>query len=78
MSTPVTAPASRREPIEATHGVWEIKIFDDQPIAEGKEYAANNRVQLLHRGTVEREFLYPGYRIWTLLAHWTDGLEAIE
>lgn len=73
MSAPSVVP-DRRDPIEDQHGRWTIRILDDQPIAEGHKYAADNRVELLHDATVVREFLCPGYRIWTLLAHWKDDL----
>lgn len=53
---------------------WDIEAHDDQPIEDGKEYAADLRVLLLLNGERFREFTYPAYRIWTLLAHWTDGL----
>lgn len=54
--------------------LWTIEAHDDQPIAEGKKYAADLRVVLLLNGERVREFTYPAYRIWTLLAHWTEGL----
>jgi hypothetical protein len=44
---------------------WVIEIHDDQPITEGKQYAADNRVVVLLNGERLREFMYPGYRIWT-------------
>lgn len=53
---------------------WIIRVYDDQPIAEGRKYAAYRRVVLMRDGKQVREFLYPSYRIWTLLAHWTEGL----
>lgn len=63
-----------RDPIEDQHGRWLLRIHDDQLIAEGHTVAADNRVELTHDGVVVREFLYPSYRIWTLLAHWKDDL----
>jgi hypothetical protein len=70
--------ASRRDVIRDEHAVgddvWTIEFHDDQPIEVGKKYAADNRVVLLLNGERVREFMYPAYRIWTLLAHWTEGL----
>lgn len=57
-----------------THGEWEIHIYDDQPVAEGKKYAANMRVVWLRDGVQQREALCPSYKIWTVLAHWKDDL----
>lgn len=74
--------ARRSEPLTAEHNngehQWVIQAHDDQPIAEGKTYAANLRVVLFRDGQQVREFTYPAYRIWTLLAHWTDGLAEFE
>lgn len=57
-----------------TEGEWEIFIHDDQPVAEGKKYADDVRVEIFQAGTRVREFLYPAYRRWTLLAHWREGI----
>lgn len=59
------------------HGEWSIRIYDDQPVPDGKKYAPENRVVILRNETQVRDFLYPAYRIWTLLAHWTEGLAAL-
>lgn len=71
----------RREPLMAEYrtdaGLWTIAAHDDEPIAEGKEFAADMRVVLALDGEAVRHFTYPGYRIWTLLAHWTDGLDTL-
>lgn len=69
------------QPLAAEHRVgcrlWRIEAHDDQAIAEGRKYAAYRRVVLLRDGKQVREFLYPSYRIWTLLAHWAEGLADI-
>lgn len=66
------------EPMTAQHvagdDTWTIEAHDDQPIEDGKQYAADLRVLLLLNGERYREFTYPSYRIWTLYAHWTEGL----
>lgn len=71
----------RPEPLrdECTIGetLWTIEAHDDQPITDGKKYAADLRVLLLLNGERVREFTYPAYRIWTLLAHWTEGLSDV-
>ena len=77
-----TAQVRRREPLRDEHrgdgeALWTIEAHDDQPIAEGKKYAADLRVLVLLNGERVREFTYPAYRIWTLLAHWAEGIEAL-
>lgn len=57
---------------------WTIRVYDDQPIADGRKCADYRRVVLLRDGKQVREFLYLSYRIWTLLAHWTEGLADID
>lgn len=74
-ATSAQTEAGRRDPIDDTHGRWTLRIHDDQPLTDGKTFAADNRVEVLHDGVVFKKFLYPGYRIWTLLAHWKDSLD---
>ena len=82
MSTEAVEQVRRPDPLtdryEIGETVWTIEAHDDQPIAEGKKYAADFRVLLLVNGERIREFTYPAYRIWTLLAHWTEGLGDLE
>lgn len=74
MST--TEPTTRAEPEMQAYGDYVLTIIDDQPIADGARLAADVRVVVTKNGEPFREFLYPAYRQWTLLAHWTDTLEA--
>lgn len=43
-----------------------INVYDDAP--EKGAY----RVELTYKGNRVAELLYPAYRIYTLLAHWTE------
>ena len=67
---------ARRDPIVESHGDWTITIYDDQPIADGQKYAVKARIVIAHKGRVWREGLRDSYTIWTVLAHWKDGLPA--
>lgn len=58
----------------AEHGPWALDIYDDQPVPDGRKYAPEMRVVFTWAGSVVQETTYPSYRIWTLLAHWTDDL----
>lgn len=71
----VRRPEPLRDQCEVGETLWTIEAHDDQPIQEGQKYAADLRVLLLVNGERIREFTYPAYRIWTLLAHWTEGLD---
>lgn len=62
----------------ADHGEWTVRAYDDQPVAEGKKYPANLTVKIAKSGQPWREFLFPSYKIWTLLAHWTEDLDVLE
>lgn len=55
-------------------GPYTLAIYDDQPVPDGSKHAPEMRVTLSLNGEVQNEFTYPSYRIWTLLAHWKDGL----
>lgn len=72
----------RREVLRDQHqdgdDTWTIEVHDDQPVFEGKRYAADSRVLVLLNGERVREFTYPGYRVWTLLAHWTEGINELR
>lgn len=74
----VRRPEPLRDEYRAGETLWTIEAHDDQPIAEGKKYAADLRVVLLLNGERIREFTYPAYRIWTLLAHWTESLDDVS
>lgn len=67
-----------RDSCERDDRTWTIEAHDDQPIANGQKCAADLRVLVLVNGERVREFIYPAYRIWTLLAHWTEGLDHLE
>ena len=71
----VRRPEPLTDEYRAGETLWTIEVHDDQPIADGQKYAADLRVLLLLNGERIREFNYPSYRIWTLLAHWTEGLD---
>ncbi|MEP7738552.1 hypothetical protein ABKW28_12920 [Nocardioides sp. 31GB23] len=73
----VRRPEPLRDEWRDGEAVWTIEAHDDQPIAEGQKYAADLRVLVLLDGERVREFTYPAYRIWTLLAHWTEGIEVL-
>jgi hypothetical protein len=70
----VRRPEPLRDERQIGETLWTIEAHDDQPIADGQKYAAYLRVLLLLNGERVSEFTYPAYRIWTLLAHWTEGL----
>lgn len=74
----VRRPEPLRDEYRAGETLWTIEAHDDQPIADGQKYAADLRVLLLLNGERIREFTYPAYRIWTLLAHWTEGLGDLD
>lgn len=44
-----------------------VNVYDDAP------NKADYRVELLYKGEKVAETIYPAYRIYTLLAHWTEG-----
>jgi hypothetical protein len=54
------------------HGDWAIRIYVD-PTQESRA-----RVILTHAGVTVREGTCEAYRVWTVLAHWTDDLPALE
>lgn len=60
------------------HEVWTIVAVDDQPILEGRQTAAEMTVTVSLNGWPVKQFTYPSYRIWTLLAHWTEGLAELD
>lgn len=70
----MTEQATRREPIIKRHCGWTLTITDDCPIEDGQTYASQHSVLLAFQGATVREVTCPSYKIWTLLAHWTDDL----
>ena len=71
-------PATKRRisEIRDTHGEYELVATDDRDIPDGREFAPDLTVTLHHRGVEVKRFAYPTYRIWTLMAHWKEGLDA--
>lgn len=55
----------------AEHGPWTIDIYD-------RPARWSMGVVISKHGEVHTEFDCPSYRIWTLLAHWTDKLPQEE
>lgn len=64
----------RAAPLLAEFGEWKLEALDNQPILEGKKFASDRMVTITRNGEVQSYFLYPGYRIYTLLAHWREGI----
>lgn len=63
---------NRAADIVDTWGEYTITVKDSLPIDEGKTFAQERHVVIDYKGTPEKEFTYPAYRIWTLLAHWSE------
>lgn len=53
--------------ITESHGEHTVNIYDDAP--DKKDY----RVELTYKGNRVAEIIYPAYRIYTFLAHWTES-----
>jgi hypothetical protein len=64
----------RAQQIVDMFGDWKLTITDDQPVADGKTVPGEVHVALYKGCELRKEFLYPAYRQWTLLAHWKDSL----
>lgn len=69
---------TRHAPVVQTHGPWTLTITDDLPIEPGKPFATDLSVELTHATDPElnRSGIVAAYKQWTLLAHWTDGLDS--
>lgn len=67
-------PEFRMKTLTAEHGDWKLEAVDDQPIPEGKKMAADLTVTFYHKGAVYQKIFWPACRIYTLLAHWTEGI----
>lgn len=62
-------PTDTRPVAGDTYGEFTLTAYDIP--GNNQDY----RVVLTRTGTIVREFAYPAYKIWTLLAHWRDNDE---
>lgn len=70
----MSATATGRDaPIVRQHDHWTLTICDDLPIQSGT-YAPSRSVHLEHDGVRVLSTICPAYKVWTVLAHWTENL----